>query len=300
MAIALTADTHGCLPPALFERLSGVEAILHLGDLGPPAMLSELALLAPVTAVMGNVDSPGVPGLPARQRLERAGLAILLRHAPWAAACWRASAGRGTDFPIARRKGRAARKDPAGSGSRGSPRRRRHGAILAAPFAGRIRPVAALGARPGSPGGRGMTQRATQRQSALTRARELHDSLLALRHEQELLITELVWNEMRAKEIQLRLQAPTNPPTPDQRAALELDLRRRLELIRSLARWEQDADRSYHRQREALAALLAADPALSEVLPEAMMLLTDGGLASVARSAARELGLALDGGVDGC
>jgi len=145
-----------------------------------------------------------------------------------------------------------------------------------------------------------MTQRATQRQSAATRAQELHDSLLALRHEQELLITELVWNEMRAKEIRLRLQTPSSSPAPAQRAALEQDLRRRLELIRSLARWEQDADRSYHRQREALAALLAADPALSETLPKAMLLLTDDGLAAIARGAARELGLALDGGVDGC
>jgi len=85
MALALIADTHGSLPPALFERLAGVEAILHLGDLGPPALLAELAVLAPVTAVMGNVDPPGVPGLPARQRLERAGLAILLRHEPWTA-----------------------------------------------------------------------------------------------------------------------------------------------------------------------------------------------------------------------
>lgn len=85
MAIALIADTHGSLPPPLFARLAGVEAILHLGDLGHPALLSDLAALAPVTAVMGNVDPPGLPGLPARQRLERAGLAILLRHEPWTA-----------------------------------------------------------------------------------------------------------------------------------------------------------------------------------------------------------------------
>lgn len=145
-----------------------------------------------------------------------------------------------------------------------------------------------------------MTQRATQRQSAAGRAQELHDSLLALRREQGLLVTELIWNEMRAKEIRLRLQTPSSQPAPVQRALLEQDLRRRLELIRSLARWERDADRSYHRQRETFAALLAADPALSEALPEALTLLTDDGLAPIARDAARELGLALDGGVDGC
>lgn len=83
MAIALIADTHGRLPAALWERLAGVEEILHLGDLGPPALLAELATIAPVQAVMGNVDAAGRPELPAGRRLERAGLSILLRHEPW-------------------------------------------------------------------------------------------------------------------------------------------------------------------------------------------------------------------------
>lgn len=54
MAIALIADTHGSLPPELFARLAGVEAILHLGDLGHADLLAELGALAPVTAVMGK------------------------------------------------------------------------------------------------------------------------------------------------------------------------------------------------------------------------------------------------------
>jgi hypothetical protein len=83
MAVALIADTHGSLPPALFARLAGVEAIFHLGDLGPIQLLSELAAIAPVTAIMGNVDGPGQPALPPTRRLELAGLPLLLRHEPW-------------------------------------------------------------------------------------------------------------------------------------------------------------------------------------------------------------------------
>lgn len=145
-----------------------------------------------------------------------------------------------------------------------------------------------------------MTRQATQRQSAVGRARELRDGLLALRREQGLLVAELVWNEMRAKEIRLRLEAPPSPLPPIERSRLAQDLHRRIELIRSLARWEADADRSYRRQRELLAALVAADPELATALPDCAELLGARGLEAIARAAARELGLSLDGGVDDC
>lgn len=145
-----------------------------------------------------------------------------------------------------------------------------------------------------------MTRQATQRQRAVSRAQELRDGLLALRREQGLLVAELVWNEMRAKEIRLKLQAPASPLETVERSRLAQDLHRRLELIRSLARWEADADRSYRRQREALAALLDTDPELAGRLPESAVLLAGGGLDAIARGAARDLGLALDGGVDDC
>jgi len=142
-----------------------------------------------------------------------------------------------------------------------------------------------------------MSQHATVRQRGSARARELRDALLALRREQALLVTELVWNEMRAQEIRERLgsQAATA-----EREALERDLHRRLELIRSLARWEQAADRSYGRQWEALAALCASEPALAAELPDLETALAQRGLETIARAAARDLGLALNGGVDGC
>jgi hypothetical protein len=143
-----------------------------------------------------------------------------------------------------------------------------------------------------------MSQQATQWQSSSVRARELRDALLALRREQGLLVAELVWNEMRAREDRERLAAL--PAGATERAALERDLRRRLELIRSLARWERDADRSYGRHWEALATLAGGDAGLAAALPQLEQALAEPRLASIARAAAHDLGLALDGGVDGC
>ena len=54
--IGLISDTHGLLRPEVMVGLRGVEAILHLGDVGNAAILPALAEIAPVKAVRGNVD----------------------------------------------------------------------------------------------------------------------------------------------------------------------------------------------------------------------------------------------------
>ena len=59
MKIGVISDTHGLLRPEVASALAGVERILHLGDVGKPAVLAELAKIAPVTAVRGNVDREG-------------------------------------------------------------------------------------------------------------------------------------------------------------------------------------------------------------------------------------------------
>src|SRR5579872_2953396 len=56
MRIGLISDTHGLLRPAAVEALRGSERIVHAGDVGDLAILTELAKIAPVTAVRGNVD----------------------------------------------------------------------------------------------------------------------------------------------------------------------------------------------------------------------------------------------------
>lgn len=57
MKIGLISDTHGSLPPAVFEALKGVDYILHAGDVGREEILTELQALGPVKAVYGNIDT---------------------------------------------------------------------------------------------------------------------------------------------------------------------------------------------------------------------------------------------------
>lgn len=81
MRIGLISDTHGMLRPQVFDRLSGVERILHAGDVGPADLLVELEAIAPVTAVWGNTDTFDVRDrVEAMARLELAGRRVVLLH----------------------------------------------------------------------------------------------------------------------------------------------------------------------------------------------------------------------------
>ena len=57
--LAVVADTHSQPHPAMSARLAEIapDAILHAGDIGDQAVLDELAKLAPVYAVRGNIDT---------------------------------------------------------------------------------------------------------------------------------------------------------------------------------------------------------------------------------------------------
>ena len=59
MKIGVISDTHGLLRPEVAPALTGVERILHLGDVGKISILHELEKIAPVTAIRGNVDTEG-------------------------------------------------------------------------------------------------------------------------------------------------------------------------------------------------------------------------------------------------
>jgi putative phosphoesterase len=56
---AVVADTHGKPHPATRERLTELspDAILHGGDIGELGVLEQLAEVAPVLAVRGNIDA---------------------------------------------------------------------------------------------------------------------------------------------------------------------------------------------------------------------------------------------------
>lgn len=56
LRIGLISDTHGLLRPEALRALHGSDYIVHAGDIGDPAILAQLAAIAPVTAVRGNND----------------------------------------------------------------------------------------------------------------------------------------------------------------------------------------------------------------------------------------------------
>jgi uncharacterized protein len=54
--IGVISDTHGLLRPGALAALQGCDYIIHAGDIGDPQILDKLAAIAPLTAVLGNID----------------------------------------------------------------------------------------------------------------------------------------------------------------------------------------------------------------------------------------------------
>jgi hypothetical protein len=67
LRLAVVADTHSAPHPAATRHLRSLspDAVLHAGDIGDLAVLDELASIAPVFAVRGNIDvhAPHLPDL---------------------------------------------------------------------------------------------------------------------------------------------------------------------------------------------------------------------------------------------
>src|SRR6476660_7406593 len=78
--VGLISDTHGLLRPGVHEALTGVELIIHSGDVGGAGILDELRLIAPVIAVFGNTDPPGEPGLSEEIAFEMNGIRVHVSH----------------------------------------------------------------------------------------------------------------------------------------------------------------------------------------------------------------------------
>lgn len=78
--IGLISDTHGRVRPQLANVFSGVECIVHAGDVGDRAVLRALAAIAPVEAVSGNVDDRDDPALPRARTLPAGGLTLRVSH----------------------------------------------------------------------------------------------------------------------------------------------------------------------------------------------------------------------------
>ena len=79
--VGVIADTHGLLRPEAVAALRGVDAIVHAGDVGSPAILKALSSLAPVTAVRGNNDrGPWAEALPDNAMVEIGGVRLYVLH----------------------------------------------------------------------------------------------------------------------------------------------------------------------------------------------------------------------------
>jgi putative phosphoesterase len=57
LRVGLISDTHGLLRPQAAALLRGSDHIIHAGDVGNKSILQQLAALASVTVVRGNIDT---------------------------------------------------------------------------------------------------------------------------------------------------------------------------------------------------------------------------------------------------
>jgi putative phosphoesterase len=84
--LGVISDTHipsraPGIPRRVLEIFEGVGLILHAGDVSVRAALDELAAVAPVHAVAGNIDDPSLRAeLPEQVRLDIEGVAIGMIH----------------------------------------------------------------------------------------------------------------------------------------------------------------------------------------------------------------------------
>ncbi|MEA2589601.1 MAG: uncharacterized protein QOH66_2528 [Actinomycetota bacterium] len=86
MRVGVLSDTHipsraPGIPSRVAEAFEGVDLILHAGDVSVRAALDDLAALAPVHAVAGNIDDAALQAaLPVQLRLDIGGVTVGMVH----------------------------------------------------------------------------------------------------------------------------------------------------------------------------------------------------------------------------
>ena len=82
--IDVISDTHGYLAPRVLDACDGADLIVHAGDICGDDILTDLEVLAPVVAVLGNNDWPGQygPNVQAMARFTRCGITFKVVHIP--------------------------------------------------------------------------------------------------------------------------------------------------------------------------------------------------------------------------
>lgn len=81
ITVGVISDTHGLLRSEALDKLGGVDAIVHAGDVGDPEILTRLGQVAPVTAVRGNIDTAAWSrNLPETELMEIGGVSLYVLH----------------------------------------------------------------------------------------------------------------------------------------------------------------------------------------------------------------------------
>jgi uncharacterized protein len=78
--VGVISDTHGLLRPEVARAFTGVDLIVHAGDVGGAAVLEGLAKIARVEAVYGNVDDPHDPALSRERTLSAGAITLHVSH----------------------------------------------------------------------------------------------------------------------------------------------------------------------------------------------------------------------------
>ncbi|MFN8500152.1 MAG: metallophosphoesterase family protein [Anaerolineae bacterium] len=77
--VGVIANTYGVMPDPVADALAGVDLILHAGDIGEISVITRLQAIAPVFAVIGDLDSR-TNRLPLHRLLKIGGKTIILTH----------------------------------------------------------------------------------------------------------------------------------------------------------------------------------------------------------------------------
>ncbi len=80
ICIGVIADTHSLFDPGIARHFSGVDHIIHAGDIGNRSVIEQLEVIAPVTAVSGNVDGYEESGFQIEKIIKLNGFRIAIRR----------------------------------------------------------------------------------------------------------------------------------------------------------------------------------------------------------------------------
>ena len=80
MKIGIISDTHGLLRDEVREALSGVDHIIHAGDIDSREIIDALESMAPVTVVRGNADKDWAGHIPATASIDLSGKRFFIIH----------------------------------------------------------------------------------------------------------------------------------------------------------------------------------------------------------------------------